>query len=140
MLRISVINRSGYRTDDLRTFFTRGARALRMRGRLQISVVPSPIRSRGCAEVGGTRMVIAIASPSKFSLRRLARLFEHEAAHIKGVEHERMRKDLLYSLGSVPRWAVGMRIRPQATGLRHQAESENEKRLDGQQRRARHYP
>ena len=74
-------------------------------------MVPSPIRSRGCAEVGGRRMVIALASPSRFSLRRLARLFEHEAAHLKGVEHSKMSERLLYSLGPTPRWAEGCTFR-----------------------------
>lgn len=84
---------------------------MRMRGAFAVDVVPSPIRSRGCAEVGGRRMVIAIASPSNFSLRRLARLFEHEAAHLKGLDHERMNERLLYSLGPTPGWAKGSEFR-----------------------------
>ena len=50
-------------------------------------------------------MVIAIAAPWRFSLRRLARLFEHECAHIRGYEHEDMDKNLLFSLGRTPDWA-----------------------------------
>lgn len=60
-------------------------------------------------------MVLAIASPSYGSsagfLRRLARLFDHEAAHLRGVEHKDMDRDLLYSLGPTPAWARGARIR-----------------------------
>ena len=120
-------NRSGYETEDLRRFFDRGLRATGTRGHdgdLRIIVTPSPIRSRGCAEVGtveckggrctrknGSRMVIALASPVNFSLRRLARLFEHECAHIRGLEHEDMDEDLLYSLGPIPDWARGARFR-----------------------------
>jgi hypothetical protein len=56
-------------------------------------------------------MVISIASPSRFSLRRLARLFEHEVRHRQGLEHEAMDEETLWSLGPVPRWAEGRKIR-----------------------------
>lgn len=56
-------------------------------------------------------MSFAIGSPSRFSLRRWSRLFMHEAAHIKGFEHSDMGENLLYSLGPVPSWAQGTRIR-----------------------------
>lgn len=105
-------NRSGYDTGDLRSFFTKGLRATGTRIQdLRITVVASPIRSRGCATVGGTRMVIAIASPVRFSLRRLARLFEHEAAHLRGLEHDDMDRGLLLSLGPTPDWAKRSRLR-----------------------------
>lgn len=105
-------NRSGYATDDLYRFVLLGLKATRtpMRG-LRVVFVASPIRSRGCATVAGRRMVIAIASPANYSLRRLARLIEHEAAHLRGIEHGQMDRKMLYSLGPVPEWAKGMRIR-----------------------------
>ena len=56
-------------------------------------------------------MVIAMAPPSRFSLRRLSRLFQHEITHTLGVEHEDMDEDTLWSLGAVPAWAKGARIR-----------------------------
>jgi hypothetical protein len=56
-------------------------------------------------------MNIAIASPSRFCIRRLARLYEHELAHIKGFDHEEMDQALLYSTEGVPAWAKGLRIR-----------------------------
>lgn len=56
-------------------------------------------------------MVISIASPSNFSLRRLARLFEHEVTHKLGQTHEQMQHDVLWSLGPVPSWARGSVIR-----------------------------
>ena len=134
-------NRTGYDTGDLRRFFAKGLTATGTRGRggdLRIVVTASPIRSRGCAEVGvreceggrcsrrnGSRMIIAIAAPWRFSLRRLAKLFEHECAHIRGMEHEDMDKDLLLSLGRTPRWARASRFRyygsapPQLPFLRH---------------------
>lgn len=82
-------------------------------------MVAAPQRSRGCAEVGrrvhpnreGEAIVIAIASPSHFSMRRLARLFEHEVGHTHGLEHGDMRDKLLWSLGPVPEWAKGAVIR-----------------------------
>ena len=112
VLSFRMENRSGYDTGDLRSFFSRGLKATDTRIRdLRILVVASPVRSRGCATVNGTRMVIAIASPVRFSLRRLARLFEHEAAHLRGLEHEDMDRQLLYSLGPVPEWAKGINLR-----------------------------
>ena len=55
-------------------------------------------------------MTIAIASPSRFRLRRLALLFEHECDHIDGTEHEQMATQRLYSLGKTPEWARGSKI------------------------------
>lgn len=114
-------NYSGYHTGDLRRFFEAAMAATgTVRNNLRIIVVAAPSRSRGCADVGGNRMIIAIAAPWRFSLGRLARLTAHELAHIRGIEHERMPRfrcgtrwcDLLYSLGAtIPRWARGMRIR-----------------------------
>lgn len=110
-MRLQVVNRSGYDSRDLIRFFRRGLTALNIHKSIRITVVSAPARSRGCAEVGGKEMVIAIASPAHFSLRRLARLFEHEAAHIKGIEHDKMNSKLLYSLGPVPDWAKESFIR-----------------------------
>lgn len=56
-------------------------------------------------------MVISIASPSRFDLRRLSRLFEHEVSHKLGSEHRDMSESRMYSLGDVPRWARGTKIR-----------------------------
>ena len=95
-------------------FLARGFRATglsRVRRHFQVSVTSSPIRSRGCAEIGGSRISLAIATRSRFSLRRLARLFEHEAWHLKGKEHQDMSENQLYSLGAVPRWARGLTFR-----------------------------
>lgn len=56
-------------------------------------------------------MVIAIAPPSRFELRRLACMFEHEAKHIAGLSHADMSNDVLYSLGPTPDWAKGLPLR-----------------------------
>lgn len=124
MLKVRVVNRSGYDTRDLERFFTRALRAAGVDKPVTITVVPSPIYSRGCAEVGGSRAKIAIAAPSHSSLkefrRRLARLLLHEAEHLKGAEHEdmcgsrycpRSGRDLLYSTGATPSWARDLPIR-----------------------------
>ncbi len=112
---LRLINRSGYDDEDLRRFVRRGLSACGVRGAVECTCVASPIRSRGCAEVGGKRMVLAIAAPSRTSkkefLRRLARLFEHEAAHLRGLEHHKMDRDLLYSRGPTPDWARGTKLR-----------------------------
>lgn len=113
---LTLTNRSGYATEDLRAFFARGLSAMGVRKFRHIFVTAAPARSRGCADVGtvraeGTIIVISIAPPSKFSLRRLARLFEHEVTHTLGYDHEAMSDHVLWSLGTIPRWAKGSRIR-----------------------------
>ena len=81
----------------------------------KIVVVSSPIRTRGCAEVSadreGAMIVIAIAPPTKFTLAKFARIFEHECTHAKGSEHEQMAESVLWSEGDVPAWARGARLR-----------------------------
>ena len=110
-------NRSGYDTSDLRRFFLKGLRSLGVKQPKHIIVVAAPARSRGCAEIGtspareGVAIVIAMAPPSRFRLRRLARLFEHEVGHTHGLVHETMAHDVMWSLGPVPAWARGSVIR-----------------------------
>lgn len=110
---------------DLRRFIACGLAATSTWGKrgepLRVVVSASPIRSRGCAEVGGSgpcsgdscpvgrngsRLILAIAAPWRFELRRFARLLEHEAAHVRGYEHEMMDHELLLSLGPIPDWAT----------------------------------
>ncbi len=115
-VRFTLDNRSGWASRDLARFFARGLRAMRVRQAKHIIVTPSPIRSRGCAQIGGKRyeghaIVIAIAPPSRFDLRRLARLFEHEVSHTKGMHHEDMPDNVLWSLGRIPKWAWGTKLR-----------------------------
>lgn len=85
-----------------------------MRGPKRILVVASPVRSRGCAQIpdGGVRsrregekVVIAIASPVRFRLLRLANLTRHEFTHSKGLEHEQMPRDIEWAMGPLPGWA-----------------------------------
>ena len=109
-VRFTLDNRSGWASRDLARFFARGLKAYKVFTHVDIVVVPSPIRSRGCAQIGrggrnGRAIVIAISSPSRFNLRRLARLFEHEAHHTKGQQHEDMSHDVLWSIGPTPAWA-----------------------------------
>lgn len=106
-------NHSGYDSRDLRRFFSRGLTAMRIqsRKRFKITVTASPIRSRGCAEVNGTDISIAIGAPNRLRIKRLARLFEHEVAHSIGLEHNEMPHHVLYSLGKTPHWARGITLR-----------------------------
>ncbi len=113
-VRFTLDNRSEWSSRDLARFFARGLKAYGIKTPRDIIVVPSPIRSRGCAEIGNGKpgtcrparpIVIAIASPSRFNLRRLARLFLHELTHTCCYTHEDMPHDVLWSLGSVPKWA-----------------------------------
>lgn len=120
-VRFTLENRSGWDTKDLARFFARGLLAFGVRHPKLIIVVASPIRSRGCAEVGekafrrrlkeGEAIVIAMAPPSRFSLRRLVRLFEHEVTHTLGYEHEEMDERVLWSEGDVPSWAKTLSFR-----------------------------
>ncbi len=86
-----------------------------VRNSKHVTVVSSPIRTRGCAEVSpdrpGARVVIAIAPPGKFTLAKFCRILEHELLHSKGVDHEQMPESRLWSEGPVPAWAVGLTIR-----------------------------
>lgn len=108
---------TGYDTGDLRRFFAKGFRSMRFDPRqverFNVFVTAAPQRSRGCAEMKGKyrTMVISLAAPWRASLRRLARLFEHEATHLEGYDHDEMPKRVLYSLGGVPRWAEGTVLR-----------------------------
>lgn len=122
-VRFTLENHSGWATRDLARFFARGLLAFGVKSHRTIIVVASPIRSRGCAEIGekafrrrfkeGEAIVIAMAPPSRFSLRRLVRLFEHEVTHTKGYEHEEMDERVLWSEGDVPSWAKGIPLRYQ---------------------------
>lgn len=51
-------------------------------------------------------MVIAVASPRRFRIRRLARLLEHELRHVLGEVHEEMPERVEWVLGGVPTWAA----------------------------------
>lgn len=113
-VKFTLDNRSWWASRDLARFFARGLKAYGVFTPREIIVYPSPIRSRGCAEIGRGRpgtcrpakpIVIAIASPSRFDLRRLAQLFRHELAHTSCYQHEDMPHDVLWSLGPVPAWA-----------------------------------
>ena len=98
------INKTGYDTREACAYFAAGARANGARD-IELGLVPSPNRSRGCAEVGGKRVIVAIAPPSKFSKKKLARIFEHELRHISGQEHEDMTEEDYWSKGSEPEWS-----------------------------------
>jgi hypothetical protein len=118
--QLRLVNQSGFVTRDLYRYCLAAVRYYRVRGPIVIVVSPSPIRSRGCAEVGGTRVRVAIAAPSHQSeaefRRRLANLLRHELGHKRGLTHDDMgrrgdRGALLYSLGDEPPWSRGRPLR-----------------------------
>jgi glutamate dehydrogenase/leucine dehydrogenase len=61
--------------------------------------------------VGGGKVVIQIAPPSKSSRAQLARIFRHELRHILGEEHDDMSEENLWSKGPEPDWSSGKRLR-----------------------------
>lgn len=94
-----------------------------------IRVAPTTGDSRGIAYVGeckfrkGERgrcekksMVFFLPPPTQLTMRRLARLFEHEAKHTLGLSHEQMTEAEYWSKGSVPSWARGLRVRWRRSG------------------------
>ena len=96
----------------MRRFVRAGLRAYRVpTGRLEVVVRPSPMRTRGCARLGGDAMVLALARPAKFSKRRAALIFRHETAHLHGADHHEMSDDVLWSKGPMPEWADKLPMR-----------------------------
>jgi hypothetical protein len=83
---------------------------------LEVVVTPTPQRTRGCAVVGGKKMVLAVAPPSRFSKAKLARIIKHELLHARGKEHEEMAEDELWSSGPEPAWAKGKQVRYRGRG------------------------
>lgn len=123
-VHFQLINNTGYSTEDLKRFCVSGLQALGAKAPKRILFVAAPQRSRGCAEVAESKcvtdkacpserrdVIIALAPPSRFSMRRLARLFQHEIKHTQGYQHEDMSHDVMWSLGPVPEWAKGLKIR-----------------------------
>jgi hypothetical protein len=56
-------------------------------------------------------MVLAVARPSKWSQRKAALIFRHEAAHLHGVDHKDMSDDIHWSKGPMPAWAEKLPMR-----------------------------
>jgi hypothetical protein len=109
-------NYSGYDAGDLRRLVEAGAKAMRASHKLHVVVTPTPQRTRGCAEVGGKKVVLAVAPPSRFSKPKLARILKHELLHTQGLEHEDMTDEELWSKGPEPRWARDKQVRHERKG------------------------
>ena len=126
--RFTLENRTGYDSADLARFTRAAMIGEGVPGPVAFLFVAAPARSRGCAEIGsprrhGRKMVVAVAAPNRFRLLRLANLFRHELAHIKGQDHDAMlacascgeggkRLDVQWSLGPLPAWARPFVARP----------------------------
>jgi hypothetical protein len=122
MPTIRVDNRTGYDTADLERFFAKGLWAMGCKRDKFIKVLPTNGDSRGIAYVGrchtaqrgaceARSIVLMLPAPERLSVRRLARLFEHEVLHTLGKSHEQMTKAEYWSQGGVPGWARGMKVR-----------------------------
>ena len=73
-------------------------------------------RERGACE--GKSIVLMLPHPRRLTLRRLARLFEHEVKHNLGLSHEQMNEDEYWSRGQLPQWARGCIIQWHPPGKR----------------------
>jgi hypothetical protein len=104
-------NRTSYRDEDVRKFVQAGLRAYGAPPNTEVTVRAAPGRTRGCAILGGRRMVLALARPSKWSLRKATLIFRHEVAHLRGADHHEMSPDIYWSRGPVPAWARGKKLR-----------------------------
>jgi hypothetical protein len=124
MPSLRVLNSTAYDTGDLQRFFAAGLHALGCKKDKIVRVLPTKGDSRGIAYVGGCRykdgqrgncegksMVFMLPPPSQLTLRRLARLFEHECKHTLGLSHEQMTEAEYWSRGSLPLWARGKKVR-----------------------------
>ena len=121
---LRLINKTPYDTGDLLRFFARGLWALGCRKDKVIKVLLTKGESRGIAYVGSCSgqnrsgpceaksIVLMLPPPEKLTIRRLARLFEHEVRHTRGERHEDMSEDVYWSSQrTVPAWAKGAQIR-----------------------------
>jgi hypothetical protein len=85
--------------------------------RLRAVATTAPTRTRGCALLGGDALVLAFAKPARWSPRRAALILRHEAAHLHGVDHESMSRDVHWSYGPSPGWVKrGVRMRKKRRG------------------------
>lgn len=102
---------TSYTTESLKRFFEAGCVFHGVHD-LKLVCVTSPGRTRGCAttQPGVNEMVIQIASPSRMSVKKLARIFEHELHHTQGVQHEDMSEEDYWSQGPEPIWARGLSL------------------------------
>jgi hypothetical protein len=117
---LTVRNHTGYVTADLERFFKRGLEFFGAQKDKVIKVIPTKTDDgRGIAFVGrcayprekgaceGKSMVLMLPHPSQITMRRLARLFEHELKHNLGLSHEQMSEGEYWSRGPIPSWARG---------------------------------
>jgi hypothetical protein len=104
-------NQTRYDTESLVRFFYHGLDALRSRivKRVVFKYSPSDTYT---GEAFTTRRAIILRVPKniRLSIATLALLFEHEIAHLHGMEHHEMPTYLRYLNGRKPRWARGFKI------------------------------
>jgi hypothetical protein len=104
---VKLRNTTRYRTDTLRRFLRAGivANGLDPKG-YGIRVIPARGRRHcGLAYLDASWVRLSIPTGA-LDVGVLARVFEHELAHNRGVRHEDMDPDTLACRGPCPDWAV----------------------------------
>lgn len=88
---LRIVNRTAYRTDQLRAFAVR-ARAEVFGDdlkRLVVTFRPARKHHTGYAYVGGTNSVVRVPAPDHLDRQKLAQVLKHELAHNAGARGER---------------------------------------------------
>lgn len=91
-----LINKTGYRTDDLRRFLLAAHESMSAphEGKT-VTVREGRSSHHGRASLWGGWMMISIPPPGKENIKTIAQVTEHEIAHNLGVRHSEMDIDVL---------------------------------------------
>lgn len=98
-------------TRDITRFVRAGVRAYGGPSDLHVLVRHHPERTRGCANLYGRSVVLALGPRAHVTPAKVALILRHELAHIHGIDHDHMRPMLLYSEGPCPPWARRLPLR-----------------------------
>lgn len=145
---MKLVNKTHYRSDDLRKFFRAGLIALGAETTKNITVTYSKRSSDriwGRASYGGPdrqgrNMTMCLGKDaSSWSLIRFAWVFEHEVYHTLGLRHSDMNEDTHWCRGDVlPTWAEGLqiRLRPSVTKPKQPREEKLARLIEQRQQKA----
>ena len=105
---MELINRTGWRSDDLRSFFYACCKRAGYDTKRRVEVITSrsPWRVRGLASVGG-RWIKMLLPDEPFELKLMAQVFIHELDHNAGLNHE----DMVKSYNIDASWANSLMLR-----------------------------
>jgi len=108
---VKVKNSTVYRTAALRRFLRAGivANGLDPKG-YRVHVVPSRHGQHwGCAYLNSSWVKLSVPK-GKLDLAQLARVFDHELAHNRGLNHVDMDVDTLWCKGPAPEWSTSFSV------------------------------